>query len=335
MTLKNLLLRAASLLILSGFLSATSFAALTPDQQAAKDRGITLYNQLKPAEQELRIAAEAGDDEAQFYLGEELRHKNRYMTTDAQKWLEASASQGNLYAMLRLARNVQGLCSTIGNCPKGQKGPKEWAEEAYQQANARAEKGDAEAMYILYWVTVDDFPYLVKSAEAGFPFAQYWLARRYKNGDGFFWLPWQRSQEILRWYKAAAENGNPKAMVEYAVTTYENQGDLSVVRHWIEEAAKTGLENGIAHLAAEYAHSPSYFDFPLDRVKAYGLTSLLLVLDGGGGTLSFTQKELTEIASQMTPEQIEQGKAFAIEWQKENPRPVSFFPMMLDPLDSF
>ncbi|MNJ37529.1 hypothetical protein D3C77_323490 [compost metagenome] len=110
---------------------------------------------------------------------------------------------------------------------------------------------------------------------------------------------------------------------------------MAVTRHWIEEAAKTGYENGVAHLAGEYAHSPSYFNFPLDLVKAYGLTSLLLVLDGGGGTLRFTERELVKISSQMTPEQIEQGKAFALEWQVANPRPISFFPMMLDPLDSF
>lgn len=315
--------------------SALTCAALTPPQQAAKERGIMLYNQLKPAEKELRIAAEAGDAEAQFYLGEELRHQKNYMTTEAQKWFEESAKQGNLYAMVRLSRNGTGLCKVIGNCAKGQKTPNEWLEEAYQIANAKAAQGDAEAMYILYWVTVDDFPYLVKSAEAGFPFAQYWLARRYTNGDGFFWLPWQRSQQVERWFKAAAENGIPQAMVEYAVIIYENHGDLAVARHWIEESAKTGYENGVAHFAAEYAHLRTYFGFPLDLVKGYGLTSLLLVLDGGGGTLEYTEEDLVKIAAQMTPEQIKQGKAFAKDWKSKNPRPISFFPMTLDPLDSF
>ncbi|MNE10389.1 hypothetical protein D3C80_1031040 [compost metagenome] len=315
--------------------SVSSFAALSPAQQAAKERGIMLYNQYKPAEKELRIAAEAGDAEAQFYLGENLRHKNRHMTAEAQKWLEASANQGNLYAMVRLSRNGHGLCTVIGNCANGQKGPKEWLEEAYQLANAKATEGDAEAMYILYWITVDDLPFLVKSAEAGFPLAQYWLAKSYANGDGFFWLPWRRSQEVERWYKAAAENGHPKAMIEYAIIIYEDRGDMAVVRHWIEEAAKTGYQNGVAHLAAESAHLRTYFEFPFDLVKAYGLSSLLLVLDGGGDTLRFTERDLVKISAQMTPEQIEQGKAFAVEWQAANPRPISFFPMMLDPLDSF
>ncbi|MDD2048585.1 tetratricopeptide repeat protein [Pseudomonas putida] len=323
-----------TLLGLCTVFSASSLAALSPDQQAAKERGIMLYNQYKPSEKELRIAAEAGDAEAQFYLGENLRRKNRYMTAEARNLLEASASQGNLYAMIRLGNSGSGLCNILGNCPIGFKSQEDWLREALKISKEKAAQGDPEGLYILYKVT-GDFDSLIKSAESGFPFAQYWLARRYYNGDGFFWLPWRRSQEIERWYKAAAENGHPEAMVRYAVSVYENQGDMEVVRHWIEEAAKTGYENGVAHLAGEYAHSPSHFNFPLDLVKAYGLTSLLLVLDGGGDTLRFTERELVKISSQMTPEQIEQGKVFALEWQAANPRPISFFPMMLDPLDSF
>ncbi|MDD1979841.1 sel1 repeat family protein, partial [Pseudomonas putida] len=186
--------------------SVSSFAALSPDQQAAKDRGIMLYNQYKPSEKELRIAAEAGDAEAQFYLGEDLRHKNRYMTAEARNFLEASASQGNLYAMIRLGHSGSGLCNILGNCPAGYKSSDDWSLEAWKISKALAAKGDPEGLYIFYRVT-GELEFLVKSAEAGFPFAQYWLARRYHNGDGFFWLPWRRSQEIERWYKAAAENG--------------------------------------------------------------------------------------------------------------------------------
>ncbi|MDD1979838.1 tetratricopeptide repeat protein, partial [Pseudomonas tussilaginis] len=186
--------------------SVSSFAALSPAQQAAKERGIMLYNQYKPAEKELRIAAEAGDAEAQFYLGEDLRHKNRYMTAEARNFLEASASQGNLYAMIRLGNSGSGLCNILGNCPAGFKSQEGWLREALKISKEQAAQGDPEGLYILYKVT-GDFDSLIKSAEAGFPFAQYWLARRYHNGDGFFWLPWRRSQEIERWYKAAAENG--------------------------------------------------------------------------------------------------------------------------------
>lgn len=49
----------------SMLLSGVALAAqLTSEQQAAKEKGITLYNQYKDAEPYLRIAAEAGDREA-------------------------------------------------------------------------------------------------------------------------------------------------------------------------------------------------------------------------------------------------------------------------------
>ncbi|WP_210472569.1 hypothetical protein [Pseudomonas chlororaphis] len=47
-------------------------AQLSAEQQIAKDRGLTLYNQYKVAKPELTIAAKAGDRESQYYLAEEL-----------------------------------------------------------------------------------------------------------------------------------------------------------------------------------------------------------------------------------------------------------------------
>lgn len=69
--------------------SSYALAQLTPEQEAAKKHGITLFNQYKTAEPELRIAAEAGDAEAQFYLGEELRLQNQRMTTESQKMVRS------------------------------------------------------------------------------------------------------------------------------------------------------------------------------------------------------------------------------------------------------
>jgi hypothetical protein len=48
------------------FFSGASCAGLTVVEQAAKARGLMLFNQYKSSEAELRIAAEAGDAESQF-----------------------------------------------------------------------------------------------------------------------------------------------------------------------------------------------------------------------------------------------------------------------------
>ncbi|WP_155736179.1 hypothetical protein [Pseudomonas chlororaphis] len=58
-------------------------AQLSAEQQIAKDRGRILYNQYKFAKPELTIAAKAGDRESQYYLAEELRKENQYITTEA------------------------------------------------------------------------------------------------------------------------------------------------------------------------------------------------------------------------------------------------------------
>nr|WP_191623508.1 hypothetical protein [Pseudomonas fluorescens] len=98
-------------------------AELSSEQQAAKIQGITLYNQYKAvtATPFLTIAAEAGDHEAQYYLGEALRRKNHYMNPEARKWYEASAAQGDLYAMIQLGRSEKDLCTFSNDCPPDQK----------------------------------------------------------------------------------------------------------------------------------------------------------------------------------------------------------------------
>ncbi|WP_256584844.1 MULTISPECIES: hypothetical protein [unclassified Pseudomonas] len=65
---------------IAGFLLVTfapTALALSDYELAMKSRGITLYNQFKTisATPLLRIAAEAGDHEAQYYLAESLRQK--------------------------------------------------------------------------------------------------------------------------------------------------------------------------------------------------------------------------------------------------------------------
>ncbi|WP_087945456.1 hypothetical protein [Pseudomonas chlororaphis] len=87
-------------------LSSQVNAGLSPEQQTAKEQGLILYNQFKAtsAAPFLTVAAEAGDDESQYFLAEALRKKNHFMNSEAKKWYEAAASQGNLYAMIQLGR---------------------------------------------------------------------------------------------------------------------------------------------------------------------------------------------------------------------------------------
>ena len=94
------------------------WADLSAEQRAAKEEGIALFNQYRTAEPLLRIAAEAGDAESQFYLGEELRLRDRFMTKEVVHWLEevekwynASAEGGYPLSMENYAQ-IESPCTT-------------------------------------------------------------------------------------------------------------------------------------------------------------------------------------------------------------------------------
>ncbi|VXC97299.1 conserved exported hypothetical protein [Pseudomonas sp. 8Z] len=185
-------------------------AGLSPQQQAARDHGLAIYKQGSWIDSQpfLREAAEAGDREAQYYLGEALRLSKRYMTAEAQKWYQAAAEQGDIHAMLRLA-SKRDLCGTLETCSQDQD---YWRQRAYKEGLERTKKGDLQAMSQMYAVT-GDADWLKKAAEAGSPVGQYQLANYYKNGKGWFFSSSARQEAVEKWYRAAAENGQANAMM--------------------------------------------------------------------------------------------------------------------------
>mgnify|MGYP001613784657 CR=1 FL=1 len=171
-------------LLIAGFLlaiSAPNVLALTASELAMKSRGIILYNQYKAitAQPLLMVAAQAGDHEAQYYLAESLRSKYGYMNPEAEKWYEAAAAQGDLYAMIQLGRDKPDLCKFVNDCPPRAKTPAEWLKQAFSIAQPQATDGDAEAMYIMYELTLDT-AWLEKSAAKNHSLSQYLLATSYK-----------------------------------------------------------------------------------------------------------------------------------------------------------
>jgi TPR repeat protein len=320
--MRKLIIGALFALALSGYANAH----LTQDEQSAKSRGILLFNQYKNAQFELRIAAEAGDAEAQFYLAEELRKEKQFITAEAKKWYEASAAQGDYYSMFQLATAGGDLCAVANKCPSGIKSAGDWLELLIKTAEPRAMKGDAEAMAIMYNAK-SDLTWLEKSAEAGYAPAQWLLANRYSEGEGSFLLPWNRKSAEEKWLKASSEGGYPKAMIEYISILYE-RGDMEGVRHWLEIAAKTGYQDAVSSYGAYLSHTPDKVGYPIDLIKGYALVSLLKELDGGGNVQAYVEGRLPLISEKMTPEQITEANHFAKEWKATHP-PLSFYPEKL------
>ena len=311
-----------STVLLTLALSGPALAQLTPAQQSARDKGIALYQQSDWYDSQplLQTAAEAGDAQAQYYLGEALRLSNRYSTPQARKWYEAAARQGHLYAMLRLG-NADDFCQYLGDCDG--ENDVQWRKVATEQAYARAQQGDTEAMTVLF-ITRHDLGWLQMAAEAGDSRAQEWLAGIYKDGGGWYVIPALGEMAARKWYKASAEGGNPKGMFLYASLLYDNNGDTREIGHWLEQAAEGGHIDSVATYASELSEQPNRFGHPHDLVKAYGLTYLVAHLEGGGNSPREAKLTLEEIAAKMTPAQIEQGLAFAKGWERTHP-PLSYY----------
>ena len=307
-------------------LSNYATAALDAEQQAAKERGIMLFKQYKNATPDLKIAAQAGDNEAQYFLAEELREKKQYITSEAYKWYEAAAEQGDLYAMIRLGRSNSDLCRTMNNCPSGKKKADEWLAEATTIAKEKADQGDAESLYIMYELTADR-KLLEKSANAGSPVAQYRMAIGDRQGEGFL-LPWKRQQSVETWFLASAKGGNPKAMMQL-FGIYREKGNLEQARYWVEQAASTGYESGVYNYGYFLAVEPNTLGFTMDKTKGYALISLLKELDGGGTAQVDVEETLPQIAKDMTPKDIEHATQLAKKWKNEHP-PLSFYPEKID-----
>jgi TPR repeat protein len=314
-------------LFLAFFFSAPLLAQLSTEQIQEKSEGIVLFNQYRIAAPLLTPAAEAGDPEAQYFLAEEIRSLKQYLSPEAVKWFEASAQQGNVYAMIQLGRSGADLCTQMKNCQSGDTSPSEWIAKAKETTAPKAASGNSEALYLMYELT-GDRDWLKKSAEAGFALSQYWMGIQERQGEGFFLLPGQRESSVEHWMKAAAESGYPKAMMAYGAIL-ARKGDIEGYKTWSVKAAEAGFADAVLGYACDSAHEPDEYGYPLDLVKAYGLMSLLAELDGGGGMQINVKDIFPKIIAKMSPEQINLGKKFAVAWRANHP-PLSFFPDKLD-----
>ncbi|XHF33804.1 sel1 repeat family protein [Pseudomonas chlororaphis] len=300
-------------------------AASNSQKNNETQSGVLLYNQfnIDAAIPQLTLEAEKGNTESQYYLGEALRKRNRYMTSEAQHWYETAASAGNIYAMIQLGRSTNDLCKKMNNCPPSEKTQAQWLTQAKNSTLPQASKGDPESLFLMYEITLDH-EWLEKSANAGYSLAQYWMAVSERQGQGFFIIPGKREESVRRWLKLSSEGGYPKAMNDYLAILYRD-GDMESVRQWMKTAAETGEQEAVSNYGAYISHTPDRVGFPLDLTKGYALFLLLKELGDNGGIQDYVEQKIEKIGAKMTPDQIEKSKTVAKEWKASHP-PLSFFP---------
>jgi uncharacterized protein len=226
-------------------LLALPVSAETDSERAERlfEEGYVHYQQhyTPLALSKLKESASLGHVEAAYYAGEIIRQRS-VMNDRAVSYYRQAAEGGDVYAMLRLTRKDV-FCGTTRECDPDEQ--ERWLEKAEEVALSGAKAGDTEAMLELasvYWHlndTDEAIEWTEKAAEGGHAFAQYWLAIGIlEPGLGFYWTDSGRREDVIKWLRASAENGFPKAMLKLA-TTLREEGELEEARYWIEKMADT------------------------------------------------------------------------------------------------
>ena len=242
--------------------------------------GFTLYQQqYSPnAFVKFKQAAQLGHAEAAYYAGNILRRNHTYITEEAEQFYRQAAEGGDVYAMLRLAQKGN-FCGTLQNCDYDRE---EWLDRAFDAALSRAEAGDSDAMmelFSVYWAAGDRtlaLEWTVKAAEHGNAFAQYWLAVGLldEREMGFYWTDAGRRADILKWLKASAEQGFPKAMLKLALE-YKEDGRFDEANEWVDLLGQTDYFEALFNYGLILLQGPEgMFQYPEAR-PIEGLAVLL------------------------------------------------------------
>jgi hypothetical protein len=294
-----------------------TWAALSLEQEKLYEQGMIAYGQARyhEARDFLESAAHDGDAESLFFLAKSITHINKGMTPEAQKIFLASAEQGNVPAMLNIFNHRDVNCTRQDNCGRQTEMFAKWRDKALSIAKNKAVQGDAESMFQMFDITLDRH-WLFKAVQANHPESQRVLANLYEFGEGNFINSYTRKWAIKRLLRNAAEHGDARAMFEYAELLLRND-DKQGAGDWMAKAANLGLTPAVWQYAAWTAHLPDEVGYPLDLIKAYGLG--LVVADTNSLDVS-----LSNIAFNMTLEQIEEAQDYAETWKATHP-PLSKF----------
>ncbi|GAA0578698.1 tetratricopeptide repeat protein [Halomonas salifodinae] len=300
--------------------------ALDAETQAAKDEGMRLYNAhlRSQAPPYLEPAAEAGDAEAMYYLGEIHRLRHMGMTQEALEWYRRAAEHGEPYAMLRLHQG--GACHLGDVCPEG---GDDWRQAALEATLPLAEAGDPGAMGVLFDIysaleqpqVADDW--LERAGEAGDAESQYWLGILIGDGLGDYPDEAQRQEAAEAWLRRAAEQGHAPAMNRLSALMNQ-KGQYEEAWEWMVQASEAGHMNGRLGVGWCYLNPEERGEICVheqDMMKGWAVLSAVSEETDNRTAQSIMRRN----RDRLTDEQREEAEALAEEWLAREP-PLSEFP---------
>lgn len=254
------------------------------DQERAEalfQEGYTLYQQYSSRDALIRLkeAAKLGHAEAAHYAGNILLRGSRYLTDKVEELYRQAAGGGEIYAMLRLSQKSE-LCGTLRSCGYGHK---KWLYRAKDLTLPKAEAGDVEAMkalYSIYRVEGDEseaWEWIQRAAKGGHAFSQYRVAILLDQWDmGFYWTEEGRREDVLKWLRASAERGFPKAILKLAVELKED-GRFEESHEWVDRMGQTDYFDALFNYGLILLDGPDgMFQYP-ETKSVEGLAVLLAI----------------------------------------------------------
>ncbi|MHA6576511.1 SEL1-like repeat protein [Pseudomonas yamanorum] len=268
---------------------------LTTQQQAAKKRGLELYQlgEFEECETHLTISAAAGDAPSQYTLGEAIRRRVGSVSPEAQTWYRLAADQDHVYALMRLGGETN-------------------LAKAKTLAQSGADAGDGEAMLQLYELT-QDRSWLVKAGDAGCAEAYYIAALLFDKNQAS-----DNRDSMLRY---AAFKDFPPAMTWLCnmPTYYRN---LDYQRTYLQKRLALNELDGVMTYAAALARfnveETSRYYYPTNLVHAYGLYWLVMDSTRQNARHQEAAAYLQQL-SELSATQIETAKAYGLQWKADHP----------------
>jgi len=293
------------------WLLTSFYLSLLPAQEKATPNNSQLQQQSVSIMSlaEVRKRASKGEAHAQWALG------NAYLSGqgvpqddhEAARWYRAASAQNLADAEVALAYLYA----------YGRGVPKDYREalRLYQAAAFEGDPVGENNLASLYEHGLgtrrrpaEALRWYLASAQAGNPVAQSNLASMYFLGRGIH----RDHKQAARWFRAAAEQGLPEAQNLLAVMYYKGDGvarDYTEAARWARRAAEQGYSRAQADLAYMYEQGRGV---PLDYVAAYSWYTMAVA-----GGEHHSASRLKSLAHVMSPEQLRNAQAHAVEWQHQ------------------
>ncbi|WP_309043510.1 tetratricopeptide repeat protein [Marinobacter sediminicola] len=283
--------------------------------------GYTLYQQRYSlnAFAKFKEATQLGHVEAAYYAGNILRRNHICITEEAEAFYRQAAEGEDVYAMLRLAQKGN-FCGTLRNCDYDRQ---EWLQRALNSVLPKAEAGDLEAMketYSVYRVAGDKkkaWGWIQRAAEGGHAFSQYWVAILLEEQDmGFYWTEAGRRADMLKWLKASAEQGFPKAMFKLAVE-YKEDGRFDQANGWVDRLGQTDYFDALYNYGLILLEGPKgMFKYPAAK-PVEGL-AVLMALHRQTGSAA-VQRSIDKRLPSLTTEVVTEAEVLSRELLVDTP----------------